>query len=592
MIRSSGRRSLRRTTAVVAGTALVAAGLGLGAAPAQAADSVVSGTMTDTQGNAVDGYVDAYRQQTDGSFIEVASAYAHNGYFARTLADGVYKFAATTYEGGYTEFYRDKADLASADAVTVGGGATVLQPWTVDQPYVVGAVTDPSGRPVQGIEVTAYDAASGDRQVNDYTDEKGAFVLAGGYGPGQGPRDGNVRLASEWYNDKADFATADAVTGTPAGNVARHRPHRRRVHLRPRGQRRRRAAGARDGEQRDALATSRTRTASTSSRAWRPGAYKVQFRDDLDEYTSEYFDNAATAAAATPVTVGKDQAVGNINASLTPAAPAPAASVELTGTVKDDAGAPVVGAYVVAYDTPNAPAKEHGVSYARSNRAGVYAFDDLDEVAGENQFKIEAEPAGVGDDNGFGLFGSWLGGQTDYDRATTVTITPGTPIPGGDITLMRAGGIEGVLTGATGLPFSGSVQLLSVDGVNGGSTSTKADNTFEIPLRLPGHLQGALLRRLRQPRAGVVEGLDLREGHRDHRQARPDGQRPQRRPGRLAGRHRASRGQGLPVGGQVRSRSTGALELRVRHDVLLRVDDRLDRRRHRDVVHPDQGADR
>jgi hypothetical protein len=51
---------------------------------------------------------------------------------------------------------------------------------------------------------------------------------------------------------------------------------------------------------------------------------------------------------------------------------------------------------------------------------------------------------------------------------------------------MRAGGVEGAVTGATGLPLEGSVQLLSVDGTNGGSSSTKADNTFEMRYIFPG----------------------------------------------------------------------------------------------------------
>lgn len=488
MIGSSARRPLRRTIATVAGTALVATGLGLGAAPAQAADSVVSGTLTDTQGNPVDGYVDVYRQQTDGTFTDVATAYASNGYFSGTYADGVYKFGVTTYEADYSEFYRDKADLASADAVTVGGGATALQPWTVDQPYVVGTVTDPSGRPVQGIQVTAYDAASAagtDDVSADYTDEKGAFVLPVGSAPVKILASGNSRLVSEWYNDKSSFATADAITGTATGNPIA-------IGLT--------AGGSISGqvlsdaglplEFVNVTAGSRSDVTDKNGAYLIEGlpsaSYTVEFFDELGEYTSEYFNNAATSAAATPVTVGKDQAIGNINANLTPAPAQPAGSVELTGAVKDDAGAPVVGAYVVAYNTPNAPAKEQGVSYVRSNRLGVYAFDDLDQVAGETQFKIAAEPAEVGDDNGFGLFGSWLGGRTTYDRAATVTVTPGTTIPGGDITLMRAGGIEGLITGAAGLPLSGSVQLLSVDGISGGSSSTKADNSFEMRYVYPG----------------------------------------------------------------------------------------------------------
>ncbi|KRF35028.1 carboxypeptidase-like regulatory domain-containing protein [Nocardioides sp. Soil805] len=484
MIGSTARRPLRRTIASVAGTALVAAGLGLGAAPAHAADSVISGTLTDTQGNAVDAYVDVFRQQTDGTFSDYGTMYADNGYFSGTYEDGVYKFQATTYAGGYTEFYRDKADLATADAVTVGGGATALQAWTVDQPYVVGTVTDPSGRPVQDTAVSAYDAASGDQIITDYTDEKGAFVLPVGSALVKVAVDGNGPLVGEWYNDKSDFASADNVAGTAAGNPIA-------ITLS--------AGGSISGQVlSDAGAPLEFVEVSANNRSdltdkngnyliegVPAGSYTVEFRDDLGEYSTEYYNNVGTAAAASPVVVGKDQAVSGVNANLTLAPAQPAGTHEILGTVKDDTGAPVVGAFITAWNTPNAPGKEDIVEYARSNRSGAYALDDLDQVAGENQFKVHAQYDGSGDDNAFALFDSWLGGRTSYDRATAVTVTPGTTVPG-DITLMRAGGVEGAITGAAGLPLEGNVQLLSVDGTNGGSSSTKADNTFEMRYIYPG----------------------------------------------------------------------------------------------------------
>jgi hypothetical protein len=481
---TSGRRTLRRTIATVAGTALVAAGLGLGASPAQA-DGVVTGTLTDTQGNATDGLVDVYRQQTDGTFSDVGTVSSQNGYFSTTLSDGVYKFAASTYDGSYTEFYRDKADLATADAVSVAGAAVALQPWTFDRPYVVGTVTDASGRPAQSIEVEAVDAATQRQVYTDYTDEKGAFVLPVGAAPVKVLANGNGRLVSEWYNDKTDFASADAVTGTAAGTPLA-------IGLT--------AGGSISGQvlsdagaplefvrvYTDRGASDLTdKTGSYLIEGLPAGSYTVSFEDELGEYADEYYNNAATAAAAAPVVVGKDQAVGGINAGLTPA-PVQPGTVELSGTVRDDAGAPVVGAFLSAWNTPNAPAKEEPVAFARSNRAGVYVFDDLDQVAGENQFRIQASPTEVGDDNGFALFGSWLGGRTSYDRAATVTVTPGTTVPKADITLMRAGGVEGIVTGVAGLPLSGSVQLLSRDGASGGGVSTKADNTFELRSLHPG----------------------------------------------------------------------------------------------------------
>jgi hypothetical protein len=337
---------------------------------------------------------------------------------------------------------------------------------------------------VQNTAVAAFDAASGDREVTDYTDEKGAFVLPVGSALVKVFAEGNGRLASEWYNDKADFATADGVAGTAAGNPIA-------IALS--------AGGSISGQVLSDAGTplEYVRVDAGSSfdltdkngayliEGLDAGSYTVEFDDDLDEYVGEFYNNAATEAGATPVVVGKDQAVGGINANLTLAPAQPGGTHEILGTVRDDSGAPVVGAYLSAWNTPNAPAKEQVVEYARSNRSGAYAFDDLDQVAGENQFKVLAEHAGTGDDNGFALFDSWLGGRTSYDRAGAVTVAAGTTVPG-DITLMRAGGVEGTLTGATGLPLDGSVQLMSVDGVNGGSTSTKADNTFEMRYIYPG----------------------------------------------------------------------------------------------------------
>jgi hypothetical protein len=486
MIRSSGRRSLRRTTATVASTALVAAGLGLGSAPAYAADSVIIGNITDTQGNPAEGVVEVYAQQADSTFVQIGTEYAAQGHFESSYPDGVYKFRYSTYDDSYAEFYRDKADLASADAVTVGGGYTTLQSWTVERPLVIGNVNDASGRPAQFAAVTAYDAADGSPVWTDYTDEKGAFYLPVGTRPVKIFADApsNTSLKDEWYNDKTSFADADPVTGSPAGTYI--------------------AMGLTGGGSitgqvvSDAGVPLEHVQVSTGSgtdltdkngnylvEGLAAGSYTLRFSDPLNEYAGEYYNNVATAEAATPVTVGKDQAVGGINANLTPL-PAPAPStVEVTGVVKDDAGAPVVGAFVGAYNTPNAPAKEESVDFARTNRAGVYVFDELDQVAGENQFKLYAQADARGDDNGFSLFGSWYGGRTSYDRAATVTTAPGAPV-GADITLMRAGGVEGSVTGVAGMPLDGGVFLLSKDGEYAAGTGTKVDNTFELRSLYPG----------------------------------------------------------------------------------------------------------
>src|SRR5690606_30685362 len=119
-----------------------------------------------------------------------------------------------------------------------------------------------------------------------------------------------------------------------------------------------------------------------------------------------------------------------------------------------------------------------------SNRAGIYAFDDLDALSGK-AVKVEAYAPSPGDEEGYDLFGQWFWQRTSYDRATPVAIAAGTPARA-DITLPRAGGIAGTVLGATGLGLDGQVSVLSKDGRVAGSVGTKADNTFEARWLYPG----------------------------------------------------------------------------------------------------------
>ncbi len=487
MIRSSVRRTLRRATATAAGMALVATGLGLGMAPANAAESVVSGAITDAAGNPVNGFITGYRQQPDGTFSSWEYASVNNGFIQDTFEDGNYKLRFEGYgSDAYSEYYRDKADLATADVVSVAGGAVALAPWTVDVPYVIGTVTDPSGRPVRGSFVTAY-TATGAEVASDSTDEKGAFVLPVGTNPVRIRAQGTGPLVAEWYNDKPTLESADPVTGSAAGTaiaialggggvITGRVTSDAGVPL----EFVRVSAGGHD-DLTNALGVFAIEDVPS-------GSYTVSFYDPIEEYLGERFNNipdSDTTSVPAPVVVNPGQVVAGIDATLTPRpAPAIAPTVELTGSVKNDAGVPIIGALVSAWNTPNAPAKEESVTSTRVNRAGVFVFDDLD--GPETQYKLLASAQEQGDNEAFSLFSQWFGQRTTYDRATTVTLTPGATLPGADITLMRAGGIEGSITGVTGLPLSGRVTLTSVNGQYSGAASTEVDNSYRTRTVYPG----------------------------------------------------------------------------------------------------------
>jgi hypothetical protein len=490
MSHAISRRLGRRMTAMGAGAALVAAGLSLGVmAPANAASSVLTGGVTDAFGNPLSGAVSVYqRDPADGSFDYTFTIGVDNtGFIEDSLFDGTYKFAFNT--GSFTEYYKDKADLTTSEAVVVAAGAPVsLGSWTVDQPYVVGSVTNAAGKPLAGTSIQVYDAATSNDRGSFSVDEKGNFKIATQAAP--------VKLgfysdgyAYEYFNDKGTLAAADPVTGTAAGAgpVA--------VVMGPGGTVTGQVtsdAGAPlefirvsvDGGQSDVTDKNGVYTVKGVG----TGSHLVRFSDPIGEYASEYYNNAPTSATATPVVVGADQVVPGINANVTPLPVDTTKTVELTGTVRDSIGAPVVGASVSAFTTPASSSDRQVVESVYSNRQGVYRFTELEKVQNENQFKVFAGANEQGDDSAFDLYSSWFGGGHQYDLAPAVTVTPGTPVGAVDFTLERAGGISGSVTGLAGTPLSPSVSLLGpVDGVYGDAYYTfKPDSTFESRSVRPG----------------------------------------------------------------------------------------------------------
>lgn len=485
----SGRLG-RRFTAMGAGAALVAAGLSLGVmAPANAA-APLTGGITDGFGNPLSGEVQVYEQDADGFFEETFSITVDdNGYVEDVLTDGVYKFSFSTEN--YTEFYKDKADLATSDVVTVAGDAPVaLGAWTVDQPYVLGTVTNAAGKPLSGASVYVYDAQTNSTIGNSSADVRGSYKIPAPATPIKIAFAANG-YAYEFFNDKGSFADAEPITATGAGTLLN-------VVLTPGGS----ISGQVTSDAGAPLEFVRVSTNNGSDLTDKNGVYLIEnvaagsqvvrFSDPIGEYAAEYYNNVTDFAAATPVVVGADQAVGGINANLTPVPAGPTKTVELTGAVKDSIGTPVVGARVSALTTPASSLDEKVVETVYSNRQGVYSFTELEKVQNENQFKIYASANEQGDDNAFDLFGSWFGGLQNKEASPAVTVTPGTPVGAVDFVLDRAGGIAGSVTGVAGAPLSPDVDIYGAnDGVQSlvqsfNGVEFEADSTFESRSLRPG----------------------------------------------------------------------------------------------------------
>lgn len=474
-----GSTHMRRSRRALAATAMLGMVGGSLAtmSPANAA-VMVSGSTIDSAGNYVDGTVQVYNTATDTT---VGYFGAESGAFDIPLEDGAYKlrFLPTGSSSEYgTEYYRDKADYATADVVTVAGAAQTLPAWTIDRrPSVAGVVQTLDGRPVQYAGVTAYDAVSGDYVGFDSADRNGVFRI-GADAPvklqftGSDP-DTSDSLATEWFNDKASEETADPVAPTaeganigvvslaPGGSISGRVTNESGVGLY-------RAEVCADGEC-DFTNTSGAYTIEGVS----TGSHEVEFSDPLDEYVGEYYNNVSltTPAAANLVAVAPGQAVTGIDAALAAAPSVPPNGVDLSGTVRDELGGLGIGYFVAVYDTPADSRDAKVVATTRSNRAGQYQFSQLDRIGGETEFKIAVIGEGPREEGDFARRGVWSGDKLGYDSAVAITAAPRVL----DFVQPVAGGISGTVTSeAGGVPDSPYARFRDAD-----NSSTRTTNDFE-----------------------------------------------------------------------------------------------------------------
>lgn len=473
------RRS-RRALGAVAMLGMVGGSLAtMGAANAAV---MVSGSTIDAAGNYVDGYVQVYDTATDTT---VGYYDAESGAFDIPLENGTYKLRFSASSSEYSsEYYRDKADYATADVVTVAGGAQTLSPWTIDRmPSVAGTVQTTDGRAVRYASVTAYDAVSGTYVGQDYTERNGGFRI-GVTAPvklvfsGSDPDTGDS-LATEWFSDKADQATADPVTPTAEGaNVGV-------VTLAPGGS----ISGRVTNESGTALYRAMVCADSDCDYTNAAGAYtiegvstgnhEVEFADPIGEYVGEYWNNVSltTPDSANLVAVAPGQAVTGIDAALAAAPVTAPNGVDVSGTVRDEVGGVGIGYEIDVYDTPADARDAKIVASTISNRSGQYQFSQLDRIGGETEFKIVVRGEGPREDGDFARRTIWAGDKLGYDTAVAVTAAPRVL----DFVQPVAGGVSGAVTSeAGGVPENPYALFRDSDETFSNSTSDfEKDGTYD-----------------------------------------------------------------------------------------------------------------
>ena len=481
-----------------AATALAGFTIGL-AAPAHAAPVGVTTTVTDAAGNPVEGYVTAYLGQSDGRYFYEDGQYVADGRMNLPLEPGTYKFEFQSIDGTLApEFYVDKPDLASADAVAVTGPTALAPIVLATAPTATGRVVNSAGRPVRSGSVSLHAGGSyvsSARIERDGTFRVGA-PLAGSYKLEIDP----AGYASEWYTDKTTEETADAITlgATPLAlgdiGVSRGGVLTGRLTNTAGTALERVRVQAYQGSNTFASYTDLTDANGVFRiNGAQEGVYKIRFSDPVGQFLGEWFADKADQASATELVLNGGATVAGVDAALAddPSFAVDPATIDMSGTVTDSAGAPVIGARVTAWSTPLKARDERQQTVAITNRAGQYAFDDLDPAStgsSETEYKIEVEDELEREDGQYYRMSRWYGGAQSFAVADPAPV----PAAGVNVVLPLTGGISGTVSAASPLSIDGvSVQMMEAnDGpVTQGSYaygSIEDDGTFNATALKPG----------------------------------------------------------------------------------------------------------
>lgn len=308
-----------------------------------AAAASIKGTVTATTGGAALAGITVTAEGVDQQTVATTTT-ASNGTYALPVSPGSYRVRFTDPGGArITEYWRDAPDFGRAQAVTVGStDVGSISPSLASNAAVTGLVTGRGNAPLADVDVTL---------LSRYVDSGGEYWLPvatattrtdGSYAVGAEPGTYRIRFdapsaayQTEFWDDKTSVATAtdnaltsagltrNAQLAAPAGITGTVRA----ANGTP-------LAGievsAYRGETSEIDPDTTPLTAVTDSAgAYRlpvgAGSFKIGFASPSLAYAPEFWDDAATVAAATPITVDRAD-VGGKDARL-------AVGTGITGTV-------------------------------------------------------------------------------------------------------------------------------------------------------------------------------------------------------------------------------------------------------------------
>jgi len=437
-------------TTIVVGVSAAVSNINASLTPA----SRISGTVTNSSGEGISLYVEAYRNNGSsweswaGGYSDESGAYSIGG-----LVHGKYRIKFSQWEGDYaTEWYNNTPFESAAETIPVPPLCTVSN---IDALLglggkFTGTVTGKGGTPLlenMNVGVYAWNGSSWEQVNSTSTDSDGIYIV-GGLPPGQCIvqfQDWQYIYAPQWFsnvvnqaqanhitaiagitvnNVNAALSTASHIIGTVTGtnkttpiagiNVAAYR-----------------WTGASwewsQSDQTDGAGAYNITGLAT-------GRYHVVFEDWNNVYMSAWYSNAISSAVADNITVGKSLIVSNINASL-------ALGSHISGRVTATNGVtPLAGINVAAYRQ-----SETGWEYsggAGTESSGYYDVGGLS--TGIYRVAFFASDGRYHDE--------YFNNQTLWDSADSIPITTPSTVENINATLAEVPptSISGTVTGPDG----------------------------------------------------------------------------------------------------------------------------------------------
>jgi parallel beta-helix repeat protein len=345
-----------------------------------------------------------------------------------------------------SQWYSNKADLASATAVTVANASTTSGISVALQKggSLTGQVTDGvTGAAAPGVNVVIYDAATGSYLASTATDAAGVYLFVGLSGSYKLNFSG-TGYAPLWYGGKVDQALAAVVAVTPVSSITG-------INLAM-------VKGASisgtvtDSVSGAALSNVTVYAIDAVSGVWQnlgrtdgsgaysitglaTGRYKLSF--SCYGYVDQWSGGKADQAGAAILALTAPGALSGINVALVKGA-------VITGLVTDQVtGSGVQGITVTVYDAVTGSFAGSGYT----DSSGVYSVTGL---AG-GSYKIQASGYSA-----FGYIAKWYGSHDQQSTADIVRVIAPNTVKGVDFALERGGAITGKVTdGATGAGLQG-----------------------------------------------------------------------------------------------------------------------------------------